>query len=719
MAFNRNQNILSRNYFTKKKLLTYLIVGFPLLILLTCAIWISYHQDKRTVQNGVYKIPSEHISYFEDPTNSLTVEQIVTEHRTFDSLPDGIPNFGFNPNTIWLKFYIHSGMEQANKRLLEIKNPLLNEVSLFEIKDNQIVALAQSGDNHAFSSRPVSHRNYVFPIDLAEETVKHYYLKLNSGGEQLLAPIALYTPQSMTVKDGEDQLIRGSYFGIVLFVLFFNLFIYFIIKERSTLYYVYYNFFLLLLQLSLGGYGFQYIWPGSPYLANAATPLFATLSIFALMRFSQSFLELAKFFPKIDRIFSYVSYGMLINVVFSLSGNETLTFISILFINAIALLLNIAIIPTAIAVIKKDFKPAKIFLAGFILLIVTVFGFVSTNLGIIQNDFYADYGLIIGSTAEVILLSLAIVDRFKLFKDQALNTLKEMNEMQRIQNQVLEQKVEERTLEIQLQKTEIEEKNEEILSSIRYAKRIQSNVLPSTHEISQLFNEHFVLYMPKDIVSGDFYWIGKTKLNGIKSPPHEVLLFATGDCTGHGVPGAMVSVMSCNLLRETLLQFPEVPPHEMLEALDRRLQDNMNGSDREHGADGMDLALWALQTDTMQLRFAGANNGISIWRNGDWIEMPGTKRPIGMRDIYGKKPFEANSINLLKGDIIYSWTDGVTDQFGGVKGKKLKTSGLKEMLGSIAQMTLEEQKQRIQSFIEKWKEGTEQTDDICITAVRV
>jgi len=701
-----------------KRIFINVLIGFPLLAFFISIIWISYYHDNQT--QGRLKVSSENISFFEDETCILTIEDIIQdEKKRFKELPTGIPNFGFNPNTIWLKFYVTSGYSEANKKFLEVKNPLLNEVALYEVKDDKIASFGSTGDNHNFSSRSIPHRNFVFPIDLSEETVKCFYLKINSGGEQLLAPITIYTTQALASKDGEDHLIKGSYYGIILFVLFFNLFIYFIIKERSTLYYVYYNFFLLLLQLSLGGYSFQYLWPGSSYLANASTPLFATLSVFALMRFSQTFLELRQFYPRINNIFNVVGYGLVINAILSLSGISTLTFISVVTVNVTALLLNITIIPIAIAVYRHNFKPAKFFLAAFILLIITVFGFISTNLGIIQNDFYADYGLIIGSTAEVILLSLAIVDRFKLFKDQALNTLKEMNEMQRVQNQVLEQKVEERTLEIQQQKTEIEEKNEEILSSIRYAKRIQSNILPSTEEVAALFKEHFVIYMPKDIVSGDFYWIGKTKLNGAISPAHEVVLFATGDCTGHGVPGAMVSVMSCNLLRETLIQYPESPPHEILEGIDLKLYEAMSSVDREYGADGMDMSLWALQTDTLELRFAGANNGISIWRNGEWIELPGTKRPIGMRETYSHKPFLDNRIAMKKGDIIYSWTDGITDQFGGRNGKKLKTKGLKDMLATIANHSLEVQREYIIQFIENWKVDTEQTDDICITAVRV
>jgi len=698
----------------------YALIGFPIAIIAFSMIWIVWQRQKAGIQNNYYKIPHGLITFYEDSKHELSIDQIASlSEESFSQLQSGVPNFGFNRSNIWLRFELNRNVFQDHQKILEIKNPLLNVVELYERSGSEVYLLNRTGDNFSFSSRGNVHRYYRFPLNLESGTAKVYYIKINSGGEQLLAPLAVGSAQALAQRDGEDQLVRGSYFGIILFVLLFNLFVYFIVKEKSTLYYIYYNFFLLMLQLSLGGYAFQYLWPGSPFMANAATPLFASLGVFALVRFSQFFLDLQRFYPRFNKIFKYAGIALLFNSVLGLSGQESLIYFSVVFVNITALLINVAIIPIAVGVYRANFKPARYFLLAFLLLIITVFGFISTNLGILQNDFFAEYGLLIGSIAEVVLLSLAIVDRFKQFKDQALVTLKQMNILQKEQNQRLEQMVLERTAEIQKQKSEIEQKNEEILSSIRYAERIQKNVLPSEEDMSKLFKDHFVIYQPKDIVSGDFYWIGKTKLNGVVSPAHEVLLMAVGDCTGHGVPGAMVSILSSNLLRETVLQNPEVPPHLMLEKLDERMQLAINGTSHEYASDGMDLGFWALQTDTMELRFAGANLNVSVRRNNSWIDLLGTRRPLGMRDHYTQKPFEMSTAQVQPNDVIYCWTDGVTDQFGGTQGKKLKTKGIKSTLEEIAHLPLSNQKEYLLKFLKDWRGGLEQTDDICFSAVKV
>jgi len=698
----------------RKSLLRWSLALGPLVVVATIIIVLSTFKEKREKNVGQFQIPNYSIEFFEDKSRELTCEKINSLNDSlFQPIPgEGSPNFGFNASNIWLKIQVSSVILPFEKKILEIKNPLLNSVDLYIKKGEDYSLVESTGDATEFHSRSINHRYFQFPLPEINQGSSEYLLKINSGGEQLLAPISVWTPDALADRDHLDHMLRGSYFGIILFVLLFNLFVYTIVRERSTLYYVQYNFFLLLLQLSLGGYAFQYLWPEIPYLANIANPFFASVSIFFLIKFAQHFLDLKNFYPKANRVFQWTAILLLVNSLLSLVWFPTPFFVSVITVNVTALILNVAIIPVSILVYRKNFKPAKFFLIGFILLVFTVFGFVATNAGIIQSEFFADYGLLIGSAAEVVLLSLAIVDRFKQFKDEAFFNLKRINLLQREQNVVLEQKVVERTAEIELQK-------DEILSSIRYAERIQKNVLPSEDDVRAIFPDSFVLYMPKDIVSGDFYWAGKTSLNGVQGPPHEVVMFAAGDCTGHGVPGAMVSILGCNLLRETVAQFPESDPHHILEMMDEKLVLAISGNDKERSGDGMDLGFWSIQKDTMQLKFAGANNNLSIWRRGVFIQIPGTRRPLGMFDSSRHAKFCTQTVDLEHNDIIYSWTDGLPDQFGGPKGKKLKSSGLFHLLEEKAKSSLQEQKNGIEDFITQWKGSNEQTDDICFAAFRV
>ncbi|MBX7051708.1 MAG: SpoIIE family protein phosphatase [Flavobacteriales bacterium] len=703
-----------------RKLMLSAVFFVPALLMVIAIV--RYGQTMKPVSEGRTHIGREHIWYFEDTAGNIQVQDLFNKQQElFQPLPGtgDDPNFGFNPHDIWLKFEINGAQIPWGSEILQINNPLLNEVALYEITDHGPVMMSITGDNHFFGSRPIEHRTYRFPIAFVERETRTYYAKINAAGEQLLAPITVWTKHSLAEKDALDNLVRGCYFGLIVFVLLFTLFLYLRLREKSSLYYVHYNFNLLLLQLSLGGYAFQFFWPNNSYLANISTPVFASLSILALLKFSQMFLQLREYFPRIHRWLNYVGYLIIFNIGLSLIGTPTTFPISVLLINVIALLINFAIIPVTIMVLRKGYKPAKFFLIGFITLVITVFGFIATNLGLIRNEFYAEYGLLIGSAAETILLSFAVVDKFHSFKDQALQSLKELNRIEREQNEVLERAVLERTEEILHQKTELENQKEEILSSIRYAERIQRNLLPTEADMKTTFPDSFVIYRPKDIVSGDFYWVGKTRLNGVVGPAHEVSLLATGDCTGHGVPGAMVSVMGCNLLRETLQQHPEALPHEMLEEIDRRMKQTMNLQEGMNVSDGMDMALFAFQHDTMELRVAAANHCLFIWNGEDLVTIKGTNRPIGYSPYSDKTAFTTTTYQLKKGDIVYAFTDGFADQFGGENNKKLKLSGLRNLLLSLVNFNMDEQRQRLIQFLNTWQGDHEQIDDISLIGIRV
>ena len=706
---------------TPGKRLYQLVLLVPLIIFLVGVLGFLRinSSDARGSETTAFK--PERIQFIEDRNGTLQIENICSlPDSLFMYLEKGVvPNFSFSTSAYWLRFDVPGNCVNALTKLIEVQNPLLNEAILYERHHTEIRLVCETGDAYPFDSRMVAHHNYIYPVEIPRAEMRQYYLKISSGGEQLLAPIAIRDERGLSLRDAKDQLLRGSYFGLIIFVLLFNLFIYLIIRERSSLYYVHYNFNLLLLQFSLSGYAFHYLWPDNPWMANVANPFFASMSVFSLLRFSQHFLNLKEFYSGVNSIFKWVGMVIMCNAMLSLVWHNVIFSISILVVNGVALSLNLAIIPIAVMVLRKNFKPAKFFLFGFVVLVLTVFGFIATNAGLLRSDFYADYGLLIGSAAEVVLLSLAIVDRFKSFKDQALSSLQEINRMEREANVVLERKVEERTEEILVQKNQIEEQRKEIIDSIRYAERIQKNVLPTEDDVRGFFPESFVFYQPKDIVSGDFYWGGRTMLNGVEGPPHEVLMLATGDCTGHGVPGAMMSVMSINLLRETIAQFKDDQPDVLLQKLDERLLKNMNGSGNAHAGDGMDIGLLAIQKETRELVFCGANQNLFIFRNGECIELKGTRRPIGMRDATMTKPFTSSSFQLKNDDMLYAFTDGLPDQFGGEDGKKLKKKGMLDFLNGISAESVAKQKPMLVDFFNSWKNEYEQVDDVCLVGVRI
>lgn len=253
--------------------------------------------------------------------------------------------------------------------------------------------------------------------------------------------------------------------------------------------------------------------------------------------------------------------------------------------------------------------------------------------------------------------------------------------------------------------SEIEEKNKEITASISYAKRIQSAILPDDKTVKNYLQESFILYKPKDIVAGDFYWMDEVK---------GTILFAAADCTGHGVPGAMVSVVCNNALNRAVREFGLMNPAEILDKVTDLVIEQFEKSD-EDVKDGMDIALCSLKGD--KLKYSGANNPLWIIRNGVILETKAVKQPVGKFE--NREPFLHHEITLEKEDAIYIFSDGYIDQFGGSKGKKLKAKAFKELLLSIQAKTMEEQKYLVNDAFESWRGDLEQIDDVCVIGVRI
>jgi serine phosphatase RsbU (regulator of sigma subunit)/Tfp pilus assembly protein PilF len=273
---------------------------------------------------------------------------------------------------------------------------------------------------------------------------------------------------------------------------------------------------------------------------------------------------------------------------------------------------------------------------------------------------------------------------------------------------------------ISKQKELVEHKNKEILDSINYAKYIQTALLPSEKVISDLHVDCFILFKPKDIVSGDFYWIHNNP--STKSTENEVYIAAV-DCTGHGVPGALVSVVGNNGLNRCVKEFGIHDTGKILDKLSELVEETFEKSENEL-KDGMDISLLKINSNeldknSVQLQWSGANNPIWIIKKDSGVleEIKANKQPVGKFD--DRTSFTTNQLSLQKGDRLYLFTDGYADQFGGPKGKKFKYRQLEELLLHTRHLTLNDQKQALEDAFHSWKANHEQVDDVCIIGISV
>lgn len=264
---------------------------------------------------------------------------------------------------------------------------------------------------------------------------------------------------------------------------------------------------------------------------------------------------------------------------------------------------------------------------------------------------------------------------------------------------------------LQIAYSEIDEKNKDITDSIHYAKRIQEAILPADSTIKQLLPDSFVFYKPKDIVSGDFYWLEQW---GPQT------LVAAVDCTGHGVPGAFMSIVAHNILTQTVNVLGLAKPALILNETNTQLSKKLNQDPEEATVrDGMDIALCAINYKKSTMEFAGANNPLWLIRDNQVIEINGDKFPIGAFVGEELQRFTNHEWEIQKDDCIYIFTDGFADQFGGPKGKKFKYKQFQELLLSIHKKPMTEQKQILQQTNEEWQGELEQVDDVLIIGIRI
>jgi len=271
-------------------------------------------------------------------------------------------------------------------------------------------------------------------------------------------------------------------------------------------------------------------------------------------------------------------------------------------------------------------------------------------------------------------------------------------------------------------------KNKEIIDSITYAKRIQNAILPRTALIRSIFKNSFVFYRPKDIVAGDFYWMSEITVGSEK-----LVYFAVADCTGHGVPGAMVSVICSSALNKAINEMRILDPGEILNTVTDLVIETFEKSDNEL-KDGMDIALCCFNLKTGELTYSGANNALwiisdrsSLGNNSVVLAKPdtslylhvikATKQPVGK--FMKRMPFLTHNILLKTNDLVYLFTDGFADQFGGQKNKKFKYSSLKKLLLSVAGQGVDNQREALKKSFDDWKGVIEQVDDVCVVGIRV
>jgi serine phosphatase RsbU (regulator of sigma subunit) len=646
----------------------------------------------------------------------------------------------------WIKFNIKNVSNIPTSILISTSR--FQEIKLYYRDRSYKFRVVNSGLETQFNKREFINGSISkLPFELANNSSQEIYIWI----KQTTPNLYQYAPLPLTIsnfkEDQEQKNISDALFyfflGAIVLMTLYNLALYFVLKKKVYVHYVLNNTFILLFVIAQYG-ALDILFFDSPKYHEDILLVIGNFAFLFYMFFTKSILN----FKKYDKIWddrlniALIIWPFLLIFVFTNHNIIAVTFGSIG-----ALVGYTIVIISCIKAIKAGSGPAKFFLAGNIFyyagIIVSIFQinniFPTKILGLTAIEFVE-----LGTMFQLALFSLTLgavinIMKGKLTKKeierqkQETNTQIKYAHLVEQKNLELKAKVIFRTRELAKSSRIIEQKNNDITDSMNYARRIQNAILPDRNRWNNLLKDSFYLYMPKDIISGDFYW-------ATNSEEAQKLFFAVADCTGHGIPGAMVSVVGINSLNQCINEHRLFSPNTILDKLTSLVEQSFenNGNNKEEIKDGMDIGLCAISERKGKtiIEYSGANTPLWIVRdvknkispigygkktNHDsgynLFEFKPDKQPIGK--FHNRVQFTNHEIELFKGDQIYLFSDGYVDQFGGEFGKKLKFANFRNIIFEIHPKTPEQQRASLHNHYRRWKGNEEQVDDICIVGVKI
>ncbi|WP_299463762.1 7TM diverse intracellular signaling domain-containing protein [uncultured Microscilla sp.] len=665
-----------------------------------------------------------YVGFFTDTTHQITLQKIRTPEiqKHFKLNKQNKVNYGSNGGTVWFKLVLQGNPGQY---VLELTNTSLQDLKFYTPIPNGHYHEAKRG---TYNERAIKATSLLFKISLLDSEPHVFYMRCHSQ-KVLMAPLYIGTAVAFIEKNHTKDLMHGMYFGLMIIMILYNLFIYISTRELAYLYYVCYVFSLTLLTATMAGHSQEFLWPNYPTLDEYNFLLLVLIGYFSIL-FANRFLHTKRYAPHLRTISYWLHPCFTVVAVISFFDLNIAIKLGQVFI----LLTSLLLIAMGVKVALKKYAPARLYLLGWGSIFVTssVASLSYANLLPINIDniFFIE----MGATGEVLLFSLALANRLNFYRKEQERTQQENERLVKEQNEHLEKEVERRTSEIEHQKEEIiaqaqvlEESiqhlhlaHNNIKSSIQYAKRIQLALLPPQTVLTKQGLNFFILYKPRDIVSGDFYWFTEVEKAGRKQ-----LIIAVADCTGHGVPGAFMTIMGNDLLNQLVKGQGMTDPAKILAALDHGVMNALGiesyptkGHKKNQIQDGMDMALCLIDFEAGKIIFAGAKRPLYYFHKHQMQVIKGSKYPIGSTQ-YAQKSFEKHHLTFAKGDALYMLSDGYVDQFGGENNAKFMVKKFKHLLKEIEHLPMPAQKEFLERSLEDWKGFGKQTDDILVLGLRL
>ncbi len=696
-----------------------------------------------TDQNFIY--PLGHlVEILEDKTQKMTIKEVLSQenNQKFKLSTQKHPNQSYSTANYWFRIRIsQKGLVSLDKKLfIQLQNPNIDTVEVFFLSlDQKIFWQYKTGDMYPFSQRFVPFSKFLFPFP-DKNKVSTFDIYLKFSGYYAKRHDLMITDDHTILEEAQYKLGAAIFtIAILLGLAIYNLLLYLMVRDNAYFYYVMYLFGVFFYLSATSGVGFQFIYPNVPQITHLVGNEGVVFALMSVGLFAHYFLKVEEIIKKNYYIYKIIGIGSLIFGFFLNISVPIIAFFSPYFLSLAfqstslyALVMVVLILTLGIIGLISGSRQAKFFMSAWGLLMLGTSIHIFQLLGVPFSGEFSENFLRLGIISEAFLLSFALSDKIRANEHEKRKAQAENLKLITEQKEILEQKVAERTQQlvesneelnqtneelgitlevVNKQKNEIELINKNVTDSIHYAQRIQSSMLPSYQEIYQHLPENFILFKPRDIISGDFYYFQEK---------NDKIIISAIDCTGHGVPGALMTMVANESLNEIILNNEVFEADKILNALHKNIRKALKQAETNN-KDGMDLVLLVIDKKNKTAEFAGAKNPLLYVQNNTIHQIKGDKMPIGGEQKEKERIFTKHIIDITQETTFYLFTDGFTDQFGGKEKKKFLISNFRTLLLQISTQNPNAQKQTLEKTFANWMyEGNEkQIDDVLVMGVKL
>ncbi|MGF1534418.1 MAG: 7TM diverse intracellular signaling domain-containing protein [Bernardetiaceae bacterium] len=661
--------------------------------------------------------------YLDASNAPMQLSEVLQQLDRFLPPPEKGYNFGYSATEIWINFVV---VNQSNdpRWILHFNTAFLRWVDVYTSPEGSTHwEHLTLGNGYPFPSRQIDHVTPAEELFLPLGTKIEFLIRCRTDSPMII-PMYLRTPSNFKTHVQNHHIAYGIYFGVMLVMMLFNAFVFYVLRERSYIYYIASIMSILLTVLALSGYGFKYLYGDYPMLNGLVARVSAGLTVLFTALFAQVFLRTQHFVPLMHRVLQ----GMIVLVL--VAEVLVLTDIWSQATGKLVSLQTIVLITTGVWAWRKGNQYARFYVFAWTIYIIGGLTYTLQISGTLPVNFWTTHGVEIGSVFEVVLIALALSDQYRVIQRERESAIGKALEVERKSAETLERKVQERTYALKeanqelnqlneelnaafetvnIQKEDIEKKNQSITSSIQYAQRIQRAMLPDIEEIKRTFVEAFVFFRPRDGVSGDFYFF--------KQKGDDVFIAAV-DCTGHGVPGAFMSMIANDLLHQSIDE-ENAEPSQILMRLHQGVRRALR-QETTQNQDGMAISLCRIRKKEGYMEFAGSKQGILLIQSGNPVFLKGSRYDIGgWQRNQDTRSYQTHRIELDRPTTFYLYSDGFPDQIGGINNKKLLSKPFRHLLYQQYKKTMDEQASFLHQFLVDWMDKEAQLDDILVIGIRL